>query len=224
MKYLMALVISVGFVAGAVAQDMGQGKFREESDKDKLETGSMDKSGEPTQAKRFSSGSIYYFDNPNETERTVGGNSIKDNAGEDKAMELKAGEDIGKAVEAKAAPETSLDRRCEFQKMLSDRQGAFKVERDNDTEDYKIQREKDGDENIKYFTDDEYYYYKKDNDGESAYSYGKRTGNGRVEVMKNKDGSGSVIYEEYFDNIEDSGVLENGFNFEGSEPSCSLTE
>jgi hypothetical protein len=111
---------------------------------------------------------------------------------------------------------------CSLNSILNSRDGDFKLKQDGENEALKIEREKDGDATIKYDSENEYYRYKENGKGESEYVYSLGKGDEVIEIYKNKDGSGDVVYHGHFNNLDDAKVLNEGFNFENVESACNL--
>lgn len=111
---------------------------------------------------------------------------------------------------------------CSLNSILNSRDGDFKLKQDGDNESLKIEREKDGDASIKYESENEYYRYKENGKGDNEYIYMLGKGDEVIEIYKNKDGSGDVVYHGHFNNLDDAKVLNEGFNFENVESACNL--
>ena len=238
MKYLMGLILSFTLGAAAIAQDTKNDNCDDATTSKESEVIYGDSEQDFTKMERVDeNGSVYYYDNPSVREESTEAKAPQDtdmNTEADAEIELNqegTETEIETEIEtdnmdAEASAEGSVftfGNKCSLNGLLDDNTEGkykFKQELDNGAE-LKVERERDGDGQVKYESDNEYYTYDKDENGETQYSHGVAKENEAVEILRNKDGSVEVFYQGHFNNVDEARVLENGIKFEDVESVCN---
>jgi hypothetical protein len=115
-----------------------------------------------------------------------------------------------------------MENQCALHKQLNERSGVFKLKKDLGDAELKMERERDGEENLKYKSDTEIYSYEKNEKGEEKYYYSIRKDNERIEYLKDNDGETEVIYHGVFNSPEEAAnIIDEGVSFEGFSSVCS---
>jgi hypothetical protein len=114
-----------------------------------------------------------------------------------------------------------LRKQCALQSELLSKQGAFKEKKRYRDGNLLVEREKDGDEKIKFSSPTEFYKFEKNANENETYTYGAINNNESMELRKHEDGTAEIIYHAVLPSIQDAEqVLTEGFQLHNFGSVC----
>ena len=96
------------------------------------------------------------------------------------------------------------EHQCALNDELKGREGAFKDKRSFNGGELAIERERDGDEKVKFDNGTEFYKFERNAKGKEKYTYGVTKDYEQMELRKNDDGTAEVIYRGVFPSVEEA--------------------
>jgi len=117
-----------------------------------------------------------------------------------------------------------LRKQCALQSELLSKQGAFKEKKRYRDGNLLVEREKDGDEKIKFSSPSQFYKYEKNANENDTYSVGAINNNESMELRKHEDGTAEIIYHAVLPSIQDAEqVLTEGIQLQNFGSVCNTT-